>query len=88
MGDLREAILSRPQVFYRIFTENMMAYALGRRVEHFDQPAIREIVRQAAEEDYRLSAFVRGVVTTPAFRYQRVAAPVAAPAVTTEAEAN
>lgn len=82
VGDLREAILDRPEVFYRIFTENMMAYALGRRVEHYDQPAIREITRQAAKEEYRLSAFVRGVVTTPAFRFQRAAKPVVAPAVT------
>ncbi len=88
VGDLRAAIMQRPEVFYRIFTENMMAYALGRRVEHYDQPAIREIVRQAAKEDYRLSAFVRGVVTTPAFRYQRAAAPTATPAVTTATGAN
>ena len=78
VGDLRDAIMQRPEVFYRIFTENMMAYALGRRVEHFDQPAIRQITRQAAEEDYRLSAFVRGVVLTPGFRYQRAAEPVVA----------
>jgi len=75
---LREAILSRPEVLYRIFTENMMAYALGRRVEHYDQPAIREITRKAAEEDYRLSAFVRGVVTTPAFRFTRASEPAVA----------
>ena len=55
-----------------------MAYALGRRVEHFDHPAIRQITRKAAEEDYRLSAFVRGVVETPAFRYTRASAPVVA----------
>ena len=88
VGDLREAILKRPEVFYRIFTENMMAYALGRRVEHYDQPAIREIVRQAAKEDYRLSAFVRGVVTTPAFRYQRATEATVTPAVTTTTSTN
>jgi len=75
---LRAAILKRPAVFYRIFTENMMAYALGRRVEYFDQPAIREITREAAEQDHRLSAYVLGVVTTPAFRTSRASQPVAA----------
>ncbi|MEX0836801.1 MAG: DUF1585 domain-containing protein, partial [Gemmatimonadota bacterium] len=77
---LRSALLRRPEVFYRVFTENMMAYALGRRVEYFDQPAVREITRVAAEQDHRLSAYVLGVVTTPAFRTSRAGQP----AVTTE----
>ena len=48
-----------------------MAYALGRRVEHFDQPAIRQITREASEEDYRLSSFILGVVNSPAFLSSR-----------------
>ncbi|MDH3423817.1 MAG: DUF1592 domain-containing protein, partial [Gemmatimonadota bacterium] len=88
VSDLRSAILKRPEVFYRIFTENMMAYALGRRVEPFDQPAIRQITRDAAEQEYRLSAFVRGVVTTPAFRSSRAAAPAVAVAPVTQSGAN
>ena len=82
VAELRAAILKRPEVFYRIFTENLMAYGLGRRVEYFDQPAIREITRDAAEEDYRLSAFILGVVNSPAFRHSRAAAPVVAQPVT------
>jgi len=62
----------------------MMAYALGRRVEYFDQPAIREITRDAAEQDHRLSAYVLGVVTTPAFRTSRAGEP----AVTAEQAMN
>lgn len=76
--DLRNSIMKRPEVFYRIFTENMMAYALGRRVEYYDQPSIRVITRNAAEEDYRLSAFVLGIVNAPAFRTSRAAQPVMA----------
>ena len=71
VSGLRDAILERPEVFYRIFTENLMAYALGRRVEHFDQPAIRQITREASEEDYRLSSFILGVVNSPAFLSSR-----------------
>ncbi len=80
--DLRGAIMSRPEVFYRIFTENMMAYALGRRVEYYDMPSVREIVREASERDYRLSAFVLGVVNAPAFRTARAAQPMTAQPVT------
>jgi hypothetical protein len=66
-GGLRDALLKRPEVFYRVFTENLMAYAFGRRVEYFDMPTIRSITREAAGNDYRLSSFVLGVVQSPAF---------------------
>ncbi len=68
IGDLREALLKRPTPLLRTFTENLLAYALGRRVEYFDQPLIREIVRQAEDSDYRMSAFILGVATSPAFQ--------------------
>ncbi len=45
---LRKALLKRQEIVLRTFTENLMAYALGRRVEHFDMPAVRTIVREAA----------------------------------------
>ncbi len=67
-ADLRAALLSRPEVFHRIFTSNLMAYGLGRRVEYFDMPTVRKITRDAAENGYRFSSFVVGVVTSPAFR--------------------
>ncbi len=67
-ADLRAALLSRPEVFHRVFTSNLMAYGLGRRVEYFDMPTVRRITRDAAEHGYRFSSFVVGVVTSPAFR--------------------
>ena len=67
-ADLREALLRRPEPIVRTFVENLMAYALGRRVEHYDMPAVREVARAAAAADNRLSAFILGVVRTPAFR--------------------
>ena len=51
-----------------------MAYALGRRVEYFDQPTIRQIVREAKDNDYRMSSFFLGVVKSDAFQMQRVSA--------------
>ena len=48
-------LMKRPTPFVRTFTENLMAYALGRRVEYFDQPAIRSIAR-AAETHERARA--------------------------------
>jgi hypothetical protein len=71
-ADLRAALLSRPEVYYRVFTKNLMAYALGRRVEYYDQPTIRAITREAADNDYSVSSFIMGVVASPAFQTFRV----------------
>ena len=49
-------------------TEKLMTFALGRGVELHDGPAIREIVRQAAEHDYRFSAIVLGIVRSTPFQ--------------------
>ena len=72
--ELQSALLRRPIPLVRTFTSNLMAYALGRRVEHFDQPTIRQIVRDAEEQDYRMSSFFVGVVMSDAFRMQSVPA--------------
>ena len=66
-SELRAALLKRPEPLVRTFTENLMAYALGRRLEYYDMPAVRRITRAAAEEDYRVSAFIIGVATSDAF---------------------
>jgi hypothetical protein len=70
-AELTQALLGRPIPLYRNFTLNLMAYALGRRVEYYDQPTIRAIVREAEENDYRISSFILGVVKSDAFRMKR-----------------
>ncbi|MGH9318930.1 MAG: DUF1585 domain-containing protein, partial [Vicinamibacteria bacterium] len=50
------------------FTESLMTYALGRPIEHYDMPAIRAIVRDAASNGNRMSSFISGVVNSAAFR--------------------
>jgi hypothetical protein len=70
--DLIEALEARPEPFVRTFTENLMAYALGRRVEYYDMPTIRSITHEAAENDYRMSSFIMGVLESPAFQMKSV----------------
>ena len=65
---LRQALLRRPDVFLKTFTENLMTYALGRRVEYYDMPTLRAIVRSAGAQDNRFSAFILGIVNSAAFR--------------------
>jgi len=70
---LRNALLKHQDVFMLSFTESLMTYALGRRVESYDMPAIRQIVRDAKAKNYRFSAFIPGVANSAAFRMGRVA---------------
>jgi hypothetical protein len=67
-ADLRAALLAKSDVIVTHFTERLLSYALGRRVEHYDMPAVRKIVRDAKASDYRLSALILGVVRSAAFR--------------------
>ena len=65
---LREAILGFETSFVRNFTNNLMRYALGRRVQYFDQPVVRTISERAKDNDYRMSSFIEGVVMSDQFR--------------------
>jgi hypothetical protein len=64
---LRAALLEEPEQFQRTLTEKLMAYALGRRVEYYDRPAVRKIVHDAAAQNYRWSALIVGIVKSPTF---------------------
>jgi hypothetical protein len=79
---LRSALVTHKDAFLLSFTESLLTYALGRRLEYFDMPAVRAIVREAATQDYRMSSFILGVVRSAAFRMSRVEEPL-----TTEAAA-
>ena len=68
---LRAALLKHQDMFFLSFTESLMTYSLGRRIEYFDMPAIRKIVRDAAKDNNRFSAFVLGVVNSRAFQMAR-----------------
>ena len=69
---LRAYLLDRPEVFVGTVTEKLMAYSLGQRLEYYDQPAVRQIVRDAAAHEYRWSSIILGIVKSPAFLMRRV----------------
>ena len=71
-SELADALLRRPIVLVRNFTDNLLAYSLGRPVEYFDQPTIRAIVREAEANEYHLSSFIMGVVKSDAFQMKRI----------------
>ena len=73
LAGLRALLLERPEQFPRTVTEKLLAYALGRRLEYYDRPAVRQIVRDAAAHDYRWSSLVTGIVSSPVFRLRAAA---------------
>ena len=75
---LRSYIAGRPDLFVATLTENLLTYALGRPVEHYDMPLVRKLVRDAGRKDYKFSALVLGIVGSTAFQYDKV--PVDKPA--------
>jgi hypothetical protein len=71
LNDLQRALLARPAPLVRTFTQNLLAYALGRRAEWYDQPTIRAIAAEAGKNDYRMTSFILGVVKSDAFQMKR-----------------
>jgi len=68
VADLRNALLSRREMFVSTATQKLLTYAIGRTVQYYDMPAVRSIVRKAAENDYKFSSLVLGVVESDAFQ--------------------
>ena len=68
--ELRTELAARPATFVTAVTERLMMYAINRKLEHFDMPQVRSIVRAAAEDRYTLSSIVLGIVNSDSFRRQ------------------
>jgi len=71
-ASLRNALLKHQDVVLLSFTENLMTYALGRRIEGPDMWAVRRVIRDAEKKNLKISAFVQGVATSPLFTMGRV----------------
>ena len=69
--DLRRALLLHPERFVGTMTEKLMTYALGRGLEYYDMPVVRSIAREAAQNDYRFSSLVMGIVKSTPFQMRR-----------------
>ncbi len=70
-AELVDLLMKRPIPLVRNFTAHLLAYAIGRRAEYFDQPGVRAIAREAEANDYRMSSFILGVVNSDPFRMAR-----------------
>jgi hypothetical protein len=71
VSGLEKALLKRPELFVGTLTEKLLTFALGRGVEPYDAPAVREIVRQAEKDDYRFSSVILGIVNSTPFKMRK-----------------
>jgi hypothetical protein len=60
--------MKHPDQFVQTMTEKLLTYGLGRRLEYYDMPMVRKIVRDAAKDDYRFSSVVMGIVKSAPFQ--------------------
>ena len=68
MKGLEEALLNRPELFIGTMTEKLLTFALGRGVEYYDGPAVREILRTARAANYRFTPLIEAIVTSTPFQ--------------------
>ena len=68
IDELEDGILRRPEMFVGTLVEKLLTFALGRGIEPDDGPAVRAIVRHAANEDYRFSSLIEAIVASPPFQ--------------------
>jgi mono/diheme cytochrome c family protein len=72
LSGLRTYLLEKPDRFPQTVTEKLLSYAIGRRLEYYDRPAVRQVVRDAAASDFRWSSIVLGIAKSPAFQMRAV----------------
>ena len=68
---LRTILIERRQQFVGAVTEKLLAYSLGRGLEHYDRSSVRRITVAAAADDYRWSSIIIGIVQSTPFRMRR-----------------
>ena len=71
LAGLKAMLLDRDEQFVQTVLEKLATYALGRGLEHYDMPAVRRILREAAPGGYRWSDLVLGIVESTPFQMRR-----------------
>ena len=72
VNGLRALVVSHQEDFVRTLSAKLLAYAIGRGLASYDQPAVRKIARDAVRHDYRWSSIITGIVTSTPFRMGQV----------------
>ena len=73
---LRNAVLSHQDAYVGNFTENLLAYGIGRVLDYHDMTTVRTIEHEAAGHNNQFSSFVLGVVESAPFRMRSADPPL------------
>lgn len=68
--ELEDYILKYPENFVRTMVEKLLIYGLGRGVEYYDMPTVREVVRKSSEQNYSFSSLINGIVQSHTFQHR------------------
>jgi hypothetical protein len=82
---LRKWLIGYSDQFMRVTTEKLLTYALGRRLDPEDMPAVRRIARGAAQGNNRFSALILGIVESDVFQKNMLPRQTGVPAASKEA---
>jgi hypothetical protein len=74
VNELRDAIARDPERYMSAFTEKLLTYALGRGLEYYDMPVVRNIVEASEHQNYRFSSVVLEIVKSTPFQMKLSAA--------------
>ena len=67
-ADLRKVLLDHSDEFLTTVTERLLTYALGRGLEAYDAPAVREVKREARQDGFRFASLIEGIATSTPFQ--------------------
>lgn len=65
--ELRQLLIADTDKFAAAFSEKLATYALRRGLTFADRESLRPVVQQAQRQEYRLVAFIEGLVASPLF---------------------
>ena len=71
---LKKVLMERREQFVECLAEKLLTFGLGRGLEYYDLPAVREIRRETARGEYRFSSLVLAIVNSVPFQMRRVPA--------------
>lgn len=70
--DLKAIIAGRTGALTRNLIEKLLAYALGRRLEGYDEIVVDNLTDEVAKDGYRMQTLIRGVITSYPFTHRRI----------------
>jgi hypothetical protein len=68
VSGLKQVLLQQSDQFVGTVAERLLMYAIGRNLQYYDQPSVREIVREAAASHYTMPSLVLAVVKSKPFQ--------------------